>query len=229
MAKLVLSQGGSVLNNFFIDKDRLSIGRDPHNDVRIDDPAVSREHAAILSVGNDCIIEDAGSSNGTYVNGARIGRQILRHGDVLHFGAYHLRFVNPRALSEVNLDATMLIGTLPEELRELRAATATAADGKTSGPQRRASKVRFPSGRVAIVAGPSSGTTVELDRVVVTFGAAGTQLAVITRRPHGYFLTHVEGAETARVNGQRVGTEPRALRRGDVIDVGDTRLEFQQD
>lgn len=228
MAKLVLSLGGSVLNNFFIDKERLSIGRDPHNDVRIDDPAVSREHAVILSVGKDCIIEDAGSSNGTYVNGARIDRQILRHGDVLHFGAYHLRFVNPRAPSEVNLDATMLIGTLPQGLRELRA-TADAAEGKTSGPQRRASKIRFPSGRVTIVAGPSSGSTVELDRVVATFGATGTQLAVITRRPHGYFLTHVEGAQTARVNGQRVGTEPRALRRGDVIDVGDTRLEFQQD
>lgn len=228
MAKLVLSLGGSVLNNFFIDKERLTIGRDPHNDVRIDDPAVSREHAAILSVGKDCIIEDVGSSNGTYVNGTRVDRQILRHGDILHFGAYHLRFVNPRATGDVNLDVTMLIGTLPEELREIRAA-ATPPDGKTSGPQRRTSKVRFPSGRVTIVAGPSSGTTVELDRVVATFGAAGTQLAVITRRPHGYFLTHVEGAQTPRVNGQRVGTEPHALRRGDVIDVGNTRLEFQQD
>ena len=62
MAKLVLSSGGSVLFQCFVDKERIGVGRDPANQIVINDPSVSREHVAILPVGNDHILEDLASA-----------------------------------------------------------------------------------------------------------------------------------------------------------------------
>jgi hypothetical protein len=68
-----------------------------------------------------------------------------------------------------------------------------------------------------------------LDRVIALFGQPGEQLAVITRRPHGYFIAHVEGRRRARVNGHAIGSEARALRHGDRFEVGGEALDFLLD
>ena len=68
MAKLVLSSGGSILYQCFLDKERVKVGRAPRNQVVIDDPGVDAEHAVVLTVGNDHILEDLQSVNGTFVN-----------------------------------------------------------------------------------------------------------------------------------------------------------------
>ena len=221
MAKLVLSTGGSVVFQCFVDKERLSIGRDPTNQVVIDDPAVSRVHAAIVAVGNDHILEDQSSANGTFVNGKRVPRRILQHGDVIAFGAFGLRYLNPKTTSEFDLDRTMLIPGLAD------ARTGVAAgDDEPAVPRARANRANFPKGRVRMTAGPRAGLTLVLDRVVATFGRPGYQLAVITRRPRGFFLTHVEGRRYPRVNGQAVGLDARLLHHGDAIEVADEKLEF---
>jgi len=54
-----------------IDKDEIIIGRDPGNDVQIDNIAVSREHAKIVRDQNYYLIEDLNSTNGTFVNGKK--------------------------------------------------------------------------------------------------------------------------------------------------------------
>jgi pSer/pThr/pTyr-binding forkhead associated (FHA) protein len=77
MAKLVLSTNGTILDQCFIAKDRTTIGRDADSDLVIDDPVVSRAHAAIITVGNDQTVEDLGAANGTLVNGKRITRHLL--------------------------------------------------------------------------------------------------------------------------------------------------------
>src|SRR5512138_3505483 len=112
MAKLVLSAGDSVLYQCFVDKERLTVGRDAANPIVIDDPAVSREHAAIVSVGNDHVLEDLQSANGTFVNGKRVSRRILQHGDVIAFGRFNLRYINLRTSGGVDLERTMLIAGL---------------------------------------------------------------------------------------------------------------------
>jgi len=93
MAKLILSLDGLVLNEFPLTKERTTIGRRPHNDIQIDNLAVSGEHAAIVTIGNDCFLEDGGSTNGTLVNGAPVKKQILRNNDVIELGKYKLTFV----------------------------------------------------------------------------------------------------------------------------------------
>ncbi|MEE4381023.1 MAG: FHA domain-containing protein, partial [Pseudomonadales bacterium] len=68
------------------------IGRHPDCEVVLADPAVSARHARLLVVGEACTAEDLQSTNGTFVNGHRVTRQVLDHGDVLTLGAHRLRF-----------------------------------------------------------------------------------------------------------------------------------------
>jgi pSer/pThr/pTyr-binding forkhead associated (FHA) protein len=220
MAKLVLSRGGAVVHQCFLDKDRIGVGRGAHNHVVVDDPAVGAEHAQIVPVGNDHILEDLGSGGGTRVNGHGIDRHILQHGDVVELGSFYLRYLNPRVSSAIDLDRTMLIAGLRG------AAESAAPGGEIRIPSARLGKVRFPKGKVKVLAGTRAGSVLALDRVVTLLGKRGDQLAVLTRRPHGYFITHVDGRRQPRVNGQFVGRGARLLRNGDVIEVADDKVEF---
>jgi pSer/pThr/pTyr-binding forkhead associated (FHA) protein len=221
MAKLVLSSGGTVLNQYFFDKERLRIGRAPDNDIVIDDPAVSREQAAIVTVGNDQIVEDLDSSNGTCLNGSPVSRQILQHRDVLEFGAFSLCYLHSKAAADIDFERTMLIAALPRP--------AEAGDGDPAIPAARRAGIRWPSARLQHLAGPEAGETVVLDRVVAVLGTAADGTVVVTRRPHGYTVTHVAGHQTATVNGQPLGQETRLLRPGDRLGIGGSQFEFLQD
>ena len=71
MAKLILSMDGLVLKEIPLNKERITIGRKPHNDIQIDNLAISGEHAAIVTILNDSFLEDMNSTNGTLVNDRR--------------------------------------------------------------------------------------------------------------------------------------------------------------
>src|SRR3970040_1737055 len=93
MAKLILSMDGLVLKEIPLAKERTTIGRKPHNDIQIDNLAVSGEHAVIVTILNDCFLEDLGSTNGTLVNGNPVKKHFLQNNDVVELGKYRLRFV----------------------------------------------------------------------------------------------------------------------------------------
>ncbi len=219
MAKLVLSAGDAVVYQCVVDRDRVTVGRDRANAIVVDDPAVSRTQAVIVAIGNDHILEDLESANGTYVNGKRCTRRILQHGDVITLGRYHLRYVNARAPAGVDLERTMLIAGLARDADD-----DVASD--VDVPPAAAPKARLPKARVMMLKGSRSGSVIELDRIVATFGRPGRAVAAITRRPIGYFVTRVEGRRRPRVNGRPIGDEPRLLGTGDVVEVADEKLEF---
>ena len=225
MAKLVMSSGGAIVHQCFLDQERLNVGRQADNQVVIDDPAVSEKHAAIIPIGNDHVLQDLQSVGGTFVNGSRVSRHILQHGDVIKLGAFYLRYMNPRASADRDLERTMLITGLQAHLDAVRQSSRPAAE-EARVPSARHARVHFPKGKIRMVAGQRTGEVTVLDRVVATFGTRGDHLAVITRRPHGYFVTHVEGRSYPRVNGRPIGKDTHALRHGDVIDVADERLQF---
>jgi hypothetical protein len=224
MAKLVLSSEGAIVQQRFVDKDVVNIGRREDNELVIDDAAVRPRHAAIVPVGNDHILEDR--DGGTRVNGTAVSRHILQHGDVIQLGAFYLRYLNPRATSELDLERTMLIAGLhvPDEPSP---EAASRASGAPVAPRARArAQVRFPSGCMRVTAGARAGTTVALDRVITILGKPGGPVAVVARRPRGFFATHVEGRRRPRVNGRSLGTESRPLRHGDVLEVADEAFEL---
>ena len=90
MAKLILSMDGLVLKELPLAKERTTIGRKPHNDIQIDNLAISGEHAVIVTILNDSFLEDLNSTNGTYVNGQPIKKHFLQNNDVVELGKYRL-------------------------------------------------------------------------------------------------------------------------------------------
>lgn len=78
MARLTPSMDGLVLKEINLSKERTTIGRKPHNDIQIDNRAVSSEHAVIVTILNDSFLEDLGSTNGTLVNGQPIKKHFLQ-------------------------------------------------------------------------------------------------------------------------------------------------------
>src|SRR5512134_3188574 len=97
MAKLILSMDGLVLKEIPLTKERTTIGRKPHNDIQIDNLAVSGEHAVIVTILNDSFLEDLGSTNGTVVNGNPIKKHFLQNNDVIELGKYKLKFIGDAA------------------------------------------------------------------------------------------------------------------------------------
>lgn len=91
---LVVRKGRDVGERFYIDRPRLSIGRDPGSDIFLNDVTVSRNHAALSMAGPEVSIEDAGSLNGTYVNGVCVDKAPLRNGDSVQVGTFQMVFLS---------------------------------------------------------------------------------------------------------------------------------------
>src|SRR5260370_22099421 len=83
-----------VLKEIALAKERTTIGRKPHNDIQIDNLAVSGEHAVIVTILQDSFLEDLGSTNGTVVNGQPIKKHFLQNNDIIELGKYKLKYVN---------------------------------------------------------------------------------------------------------------------------------------
>jgi pSer/pThr/pTyr-binding forkhead associated (FHA) protein len=269
MAKLILSMDGLVLKEIPLTKERTTIGRKPHNDIQIDNLAVSGEHAVIVTILNDSFLEDLGSTNGTVVNGNPIKKHFLQNNDVIELGKYKLKFVGeaaPAAAGEkADFEKTMVLrpsamkaaaaaatgggaqaavaqrqaavqaaaasaaatGIADKDAVKPAAAPAPAAHAPAAAPAAAApAKPAQPLGAIQLLSGGNAGKELELTKPLTTLGKPGVQVAVLTRRPQGYFITHVEGANRPTVNGEQIGAAPHALRDHDVIELAGVKMEF---
>ncbi|MDO8963806.1 MAG: FHA domain-containing protein [Coriobacteriia bacterium] len=91
---LVVRKGPEVGERFYLDRARLVIGRDPVSDIFLNDITVSREHALLEVVPDEVSVADAGSLNGTYVNGVSVDKAVLRSGDQLQIGRFQMVFLS---------------------------------------------------------------------------------------------------------------------------------------
>jgi len=287
MAKLILSVDGQVLKEYTLSKERTLIGRKPHNDIQIDNLAVSGEHAAIITILNDSFIEDLGSTNGTMVNGKPIKKHFLQNNDVVEIGKHRLKYFNdaPTAATAADFEKTMIIrnpakaapppvadkgmGDTQTNLKPLGAeasakpapsATTTATSPPTAPPPKPEPAPAAPpppppkpepapaappaaaapapaapaaggsgslrEAAIQVLSGAAAGRTLDLTKNLTTIGKPGMQVAVITKRPNGYFITHVEGATYPTLNGGSLGAQARQLSDHDLIEIAGVKMEF---
>lgn len=348
MSKIILSMDGRVLKEYPLDKERLTIGRKPENDIHIDNLAVSGRHAAVVTILNDSFLEDLGSTNGTLVNGSPVQKHFLQNNDLIEIGKYKMKYIVEKAMhaeEESDMDKTMVIrkpakpaapapgvvdksadGTLnvapaaaaasakpavpvapvapvaaplakpvvevdranvgmpamstpkplvppvtpasaaPAQPAPPAAVQSTppvtpaaekpviptvavkpAALAPTPAAPAMAAKPASPAAAVAaapaaataaaagavtalaaiqILSGPNAGKEMDLAKTLTTLGKPGVQVAVITRRPHGYFITHVEGADFPTVGGEKLDAQPRQLKDHDIIELAGVKMEF---
>jgi len=228
MAKLIVSFEGALKGHYFLDKERFTVGRKPDSDIILEGPGVSNIHAVIVTISNDHVLEDAGSTNGILVNGKKIEKCILQNTDVVELGGYQLKYINQRATSDMDFDKTMIMRAEQLETDESPDHRAMQARPQlaTAVPSARSVKTGFPLGGVKDLQGQPAGKEILISRPLKTFGQPGKQVVMISRRPHGYYVTHVEGKKHPKVNGKSIGTQPVLLREGDLIEAGDVKLEF---
>ena len=81
---------------------------------------------------------------------------------------------------------------------------------------------------IKVLSGAAAGREVPLVKVVTTIGKPGVAVAAITKRPHGFVITHVEGVNKPSLNGVPIGVEPVALKNGDVLELAGTQMQFVQ-
>jgi hypothetical protein len=214
MGKLVVSLDGVVIKEVQITKDKTTLGRRPYNDIVIDNLAVSGEHAVLQMVGNDVFIEDLNSTNGTYINGKAIKKQLLADNDTVEIGKYKIKFLLGDG---ADYEKTMILkpGATPPAMAP--ASSFGALGGTTIGPA-----------SIKVLTGAAAGREVALTKVVTTLGKPGVQVASITKRPTGYVFAHVEGGQRPSVNGIPLTGESIALRSGDLIELAGTQMQFIQ-
>ena len=113
MLKIELTYQGAVLETFTTDSGKIQVGRNQQNDIQIDSLAVSGRHALIRKVMNTYVIEDLGSTNGTFVNERKIDKYELLDGDEIIIGKHSLIFhyLSANAVKTNNLDQTMILDT----------------------------------------------------------------------------------------------------------------------
>jgi pSer/pThr/pTyr-binding forkhead associated (FHA) protein len=279
MAKLILSMDGLVLKEIPLSKERTTIGRKAHNDIQIDNLAVSGEHAVIVTILNDSFMEDLGSTNGTLVNGNPVKKHFLQNNDVIELGKYKLKFIQEQgaqpAAAAADFEKTMVLrpsamkaaaeqakaaglggaqaaqAARQAAVHQMAASAAATgvADKDNKGAQIAAAQAAAPAapaapaaapaaaapaapkssqplGAIQLLSGGNAGKELELNKPLTTLGKPGVQVAVLTRRPQGYFITHVEGAQRPTVNGQPIGSAPHALKDHDLVEIAGIKMEF---
>src|SRR3974390_432922 len=159
MAKLILSMDGLVLKEINLTKERTTIGRKPHNDIQIDNLAVSGEHAVIVTILQDSFLEDLGSTNGTVVNGQSVKKHFLQNNDVIELGKYKLKYVNetPAGVAKAaDFEKTMVLP--PGSVRPARGpAAAPAAAAPAAAPAPAVAKAGDTAQGPATTMPPASG------------------------------------------------------------------------
>jgi pSer/pThr/pTyr-binding forkhead associated (FHA) protein len=221
MPRLVLSLDGVVLREMGLAKDRTTIGRRSHNDLVIDNLAVSGEHAVMIMSGADVYLEDLGSTNGTTVNGQPIKKHLLQHADTVEIGKYRIRFVgSDSTVNEGDVD----IDTSQPLRREFYGPGPSTIQVRPQGATQE--EPAHGSAMVKILSGANAGRELALIKALTTIGRPGHQVAVITRRPTGYFIAHVEGDVFPMVNGQNLGSAAHPLKDKDVIELAGVKMEF---
>lgn len=128
------------------------------------------------------------------------------------------RPVPPAVKPAAPVPAAAPVAATPTPSAPLAAAPAAVAPAKPAEAQ--------PLAAVQILSGPSAGKELDLVKNLTTLGKPGLQVAVITRRPQGYFITHVEGAKFPIINGKMIDAQAQPLQDHDVIELAGVKMEF---
>jgi hypothetical protein len=219
MGKLVVSLDGVVIKEVQITKDKTTLGRRPYNDIVIDNLAVSGEHAVLQMTGADVFIEDLNSTNGTYINGKAVKKQLLAHNDTVEIGKYKIKYL---VEDGGDYEKTMVLrqGSYAGAPPSGFSPTGNSGFGALGAPVAAAS--------IKVLNGAAAGREVNLTKVVTTVGKPGVQVASITKRPGGYVFAHVEGSSRPTVNGNPLTGDSMHLKNGDVIELAGTQMQFVQ-
>lgn len=210
MAKLTLAFKDTVLKVVVVEPGEMLIGSDPSCKVFIDSLALQPRHACITTAQHKSVLHDlSGEEGGTFVNNKKLdGDYQLKHDDEIRVGKHTLLFTTDPA-DELAGDEELsepLLDPIDEPII--------------------IAKAKAKEAWLQIMNGANVGRTISLSRNLTNLGKAGVQTAVIARRGDGYFLSHLEGERTPLVDGKSIGENSFKLEDGNVIQIGNVKMQF---
>ena len=218
--RLVLLLPGSRRQEFALSKARIRIGRATTNDVVVQDSRVSRNHALIECGAAGCTVVDVGSPNGTWINGVRVERRLLKSGDTLVIGDVSARFE----------------AGAPEAEQMTRLNSVADMDTALSQVSLQMEVAETNTARLAV---RSAGRTweVALDRETQTIGrlpdndivinrqSVSRHHARVERRGDGFMIQDLNSGNGTWVGGARI--DRHLLADGDAIRIGNAQLIYK--
>lgn len=238
MSKLILKLNGTIIQETNLNQSPIIIGRDANSNIVIDDILVSRHHAKVFQHDHCYYVEDLDSGNGVFVNDNKIMKKALQDLDDISIGKYTLTFksANPSTIEKC-VDRDYEIGdktfVLPINRPEV---VALQTRHKSAIAEGHASL----KGSIVIISGREQGKPIELTNMTTVGGKSrtadiklqglfvGNNAFTISKKPEGFFITHIEGKRMTKVNGSVV-IEQRKLQDGDLITIGPTKMKFSSD
>jgi len=242
MPVLKLSFGDSILKDFPVGVNAVTIGRSPQEDIFIDNPAVSFHHARIFSQSGVYYVQDLGSLNGTLLNGVRITQAPLTYGDVITVGKHTVRFTRdvagaqpqapaPPPQATTDDEAIKLTGTMVLDTKKRRELQEAFAKGKAAASAALAARV----GKLTVLKGKTSAKEFLLTAPTSMIGKSDQCIiklkgwfapkiaAMIIKQGQTYQVS--PAAKKVSVNGLPLTTKVE-LKGGDVVAVGKVQFQF---
>lgn len=204
MPSITVKLNTAVIKQLQLPQGDLSIGRRMTHTLVLEDAAVSADHASIFTVGQDSFLKDLGSTNGTYINNRRARKHHLKTGDEILIGRYTLVY------SDRDYQAPT-----PEKLTNATAAALPLGDNAGDAA-------------LFILSGLNNGKRIELKAPVTHLGKSGQSAALLSRNGERFVLMTTPEASLVLRNGKPVAAGGAVLESGDIIEVGDSRLQFYQ-
>ncbi len=196
-----------------------SIGRSEKNDIQIAERHVSRQHAVVTFRDGIFMISDMGSANGTFVNDRRLTEPFpLAHGDVIRLYVPVLEFsaiVTEQEQEAARKTGTLIVASLGAGAPKL---VVTSSKGGQEGAE-------FVLNQDVITVGRATQDT-PWD-IALEDRAVSRPHCRFSKKPEGWMVMDLGSANGTRVNGADVTAEPRLLKDGDVVSVGETMLLFR--
>jgi hypothetical protein len=231
LGKIIISRDGVVEQEIPLSRERMTIGRRSRNDIVLSHPAVSGEHAVITTILDESFLEDLRSTNGTFVNGQRVGKHFLQHQDMIKIAKYRIEYLAdgvrpvPAPMGE-SAAIPVPPAPYPGSAPALAPAPARAAALVPAAAPAAPAPVL---GRIEVLNGANAGKQLALTKPLTTLGRPGVQVIVISRAPDGYSAVQSEGDAITTLNGAALGKQPQRLKDGDVLDLSGTQMAFKQD
>ena len=203
MPQLIASVEGIEIKHVYLQKDRTTLGRNADNDIVFDNMVVSGHHCRFDLRGlADVFIEDLHSTNGTYINGKMVKRQMLKDGEIISIGNFRIQYL-----------------AASEQPSGFSQTAAMKLDARGAPVQAHAI--------FRVLTGSSAGLEMPVVKAVTTFGKPGVSVVAVSHRRAGYYVAHLDGAAPPTLNGDAIGADAVLLSNHDVVEIAGTRMLFQ--
>jgi pSer/pThr/pTyr-binding forkhead associated (FHA) protein len=231
MAKVTVLFGNDPQAEYTLEQPEYTIGRARDCHILVDNLGVSRHHCSIVQDGDGWAIVDKGSNNGTFLNGAQVDTQTLKHDDRIVLGKYSLvfdayGFANKAAEAKkaagggMGSEMTMIVD--PEAIKQMQ-------DKMKDGKVQRLVLAVMQGGREANCTLSKTDTTIgkgiDADIPIKGMFVKPTQAKVI-KTDQGHRIVSLGGLRGLKVNGAKVSE--KALQPGDVITIAGTMITYKQ-